>query len=315
MLSGLIYYMTDMGHLVDHARQGDSRAQATLYRLCRTKAVKACHRIVGDLPLSEELADDAFIVAFGKLHQLEDSRRFEPWLCQIARRLALRHLSRSHELPTISLYEVAEQAHEEQPPLSEEEILSAVDSLPQGYREVFRMSVIDGMSHLEIADQLVLEMVEQRVLCDQVVLTVCYDTDSLAPKNGRQSFRGEVTTDWYGRPVPKPAHGSANLGRQSSSTELILMAVGDLFDRIVDRRLLVRRMYVVANHVVPETQAEGVQLDLFEAEPDTDRERSRQEAILRIREKYGKNAILKGMNFEEGATARERNKTIGGHKA
>lgn len=154
MLSGLIFYMTDMGQLVDHARQGDSRAQATLYRLCRTKAVKACHRIVGDLPLSEELADDAFIVAFGKLHQLEDSRRFEPWLCQIARRLALRHLSRSHELPTIPLYEVAEQAHEEQPPLSEEEILSAVESLPQGYREVFRMSVIDGMSHLEIADQL-----------------------------------------------------------------------------------------------------------------------------------------------------------------
>ena len=176
---------------------------------------------------------------------------------------------------------------------------------------------------LEIADQLVLEMVEQHVLCDQVVLTVCYDTDSLAPKNGRQasvgdgrqSFRGEVTTDWYGRPVPKPAHGSANLGRQTSSTELILKAVGDLFDRIVDRKLLVRRMYVVANHVVPESRAEGVQLDLFEAEPDTDRERSRQEAILKIREKYGKNAILKGMNFEEGATARERNKTIGGHKA
>ena len=100
MLSGLIFYMTDMGQLVDHARQGDSRAQATLYRLCRTKAVKACHRIVGDLPLSEELADDAFIVAFGKLHQLEDNRRFEPWLCQIARRLALRHLSRCHELAT-----------------------------------------------------------------------------------------------------------------------------------------------------------------------------------------------------------------------
>jgi DNA polymerase V len=168
---------------------------------------------------------------------------------------------------------------------------------------------------LEIADQLVLEMVQQRMLCDQIVLTVCYDTESLAPKNGRQSFRGEVTTDWYGRDVPKPAHGSVNLGRQTSSTDLIIKAVGDLFDRIVNRRLLVRRMYVVANHVVPETQSEGVQLNLFEAEPDTGRERSRQEVILKIREKFGKNAILKGMNFEDGATARERNKTIGGHKA
>ena len=175
---------------------------------------------------------------------------------------------------------------------------------------------------LEIADQLVLEMVEQRVLCDQVVLTVCYDPESLADGKGTpgrassgRAFKGEVTQDWYGRPVPKPAHGSANLGRQTSSTDLIMKAVGDLFDRITDRTLLVRRMYVVANHVVDEASAAGVQLDLFQEEPDTDRERSRQEAILEIRRKFGKNAILKGMNFEEGATAKDRNKQIGGHKA
>ena len=94
-----------------------------------------------------------------------------------------------------------------------------------------------------------------------------------------------------------------------------MKAVGELYDRITDRSLLVRRMYVVANHVVDEASAAGVQLDLFQEEPDTERERSRQEAILEIRRKFGKNAILKGMNFEEGATAKERNKQIGGHKA
>ena len=175
---------------------------------------------------------------------------------------------------------------------------------------------------LEITDQLVLEMVEQKLVCDQMVLTVCYDPESLADGKGAtgrassgRTFKGEVTQDWYGRPVPKPAHGSANLGRQTSSTDLIMKAVGELYDRITDRSLLVRRMYVVANHVVDEASAAGVQLDLFQEEPDTERERSRQEAILEIRRKFGKNAILKGMNFEEGATAKERNKQIGGHKA
>ena len=175
---------------------------------------------------------------------------------------------------------------------------------------------------LEITDQLVLEMVEQKLVCDQMVLTVCYDPESLADGKGAtgrassgRTFKGEVTQDWYGRPVPKPAHGSVNLGRQTSSTDLIMKAVGELYDRITDRSLLVRRMYVVANHVVDEASAAGVQLDLFQEEPDSERERSRQEAILEIRRKFGKNAILKGMNFEEGATAKERNKQIGGHKA
>ena len=133
-------------------------------------------------------------------------------------------------------------------------------------------------------------------------------------KNGA-GYHGPVDNDWYGRPVPKAANGSINLGQQTSSSQLILKAAGELFDRIVNRNLLVRRMYVVANHVVPEDQAEAVQLDLFQEEHDTKKERSRQEAILEIRRKFGKNAILKGMNFEEGATAIERNKQIGGHKA
>lgn len=168
---------------------------------------------------------------------------------------------------------------------------------------------------LEMTDLLVMEMVSRKLLADQMVLTVGYDTESLTDKTVAARYHGPVTNDWYGRPVPKPAHGSVNLGRQTSSTDLIMKAMGDLFDRIVDRNLLVRRMYVVANHIVDENAADGVQLDLFEEEPDMERERSRQEAILEIRRKFGKNAILKGMNFEEGATAKDRNKQIGGHKA
>ena len=88
----------------------------------------------------------------------------------------------------------------------------------------------------------------------------------------------------------------------------------DLYDRIVDRRLCIRRVYVVANHVIDESKVEGVQLDLFEETVDTSRERSRQEAILEIRRKFGNNAILTGIDFEDGATTRERNNQIGGHR-
>ena len=165
---------------------------------------------------------------------------------------------------------------------------------------------------LEMAQQLALDLVEKHLVTDQIVLSVGYDTSSLA----ETEFRGEVSRDWYGRNVPKPAHGSINLPRQTSSTRLITEAVTELFDRIVAPDLLVRRMYVVASRVVDESKMSGVQLDLFE-EPHEDegRERSRQEAILEIRRKFGKNAILTGTNFDEGATGRDRNKQIGGHKA
>ena len=166
---------------------------------------------------------------------------------------------------------------------------------------------------LEMAQQLVLDLVDKHLLTDQIVLSVGYDAASL---DGPE-FRGNVARDWYGRAVPKPAHGSINLPRQTSSTRIISEAVTELFDRIVDPALLVRRMYVVAARVVDESRARAVQLDLFE-EPDFEddtRERSRQEAILEIRRKFGKNAILTGTNFDEGATGRQRNEQIGGHKA
>lgn len=161
----------------------------------------------------------------------------------------------------------------------------------------------------EMTDSLVLDLVEKRLVTDQMVLHIGYDTESLSA-----DYQGDVEADWYGRNVPKPAHGSVNLGRQTSSTTLIADAVMDLYDRIVDRRLFIRRVYVVANHVIDESKVEGVQLDLFEEPDDSGRERSRQEAILAIRRKFGKNAILTGIDFEEGATTRERNNQIGGHR-
>lgn len=165
----------------------------------------------------------------------------------------------------------------------------------------------------EMTDGLVLDLVAKQLVTDQMILTVGYDVDNLSG----DSYDGEVVRDWYGRDVPKPAHGSINLSHQTSSTKLIMDAVMTLFDKIVDRKLLVRRMYVVANRTVDESVKQGRQLDLFETTPEEDdgRERRRQEAIIAIKKKYGKNAILKGMNFEEGATAIERNGRVGGHKA
>ena len=166
----------------------------------------------------------------------------------------------------------------------------------------------------EMTDSLVMDLVSKRLVTDQIVIGVNYERLDGAASPGRKAYRGEQVRDWYGRTVPKPAHGSVNLGRKTSSTRLITEAVLGLFDRIVDHDLYVRRLNVTAANVTAEN-GEGEQLELFEESFDTDKERRQQEAILEIRRKYGKNAILKGMNFEEGATAIERNKQIGGHKA
>ena len=177
----------------------------------------------------------------------------------------------------------------------------------------------------EMTDLLSMDLVEKGMVTDQIVLSVGYDIENLSDPERRRRYHGPVDRDFYGREAPSPAHGSINLSGFTASTKEILDAATKLFDRIVDKNLLVRRMYVVANHVCPEgqqPQAEAEQLDLFSmAEPEDqktenpERERRRQEAILRIRSKYGKNAILRGMNLEEGATARDRNQQIGGHRA
>ncbi len=158
----------------------------------------------------------------------------------------------------------------------------------------------------EMTDSLVLSMVDKGLLTDQMVLHVGYDTSSAGAN-------GESVSDWYG--VPKPAHGSVNLPRPTSSTKIIMEAVTGLFRRIVDPSPMVRRILVIASHISYEDEADGVQLSLFDDAPeDNSRERRRQEAILSIRKKFGSNAILRGTNFEEGATAIERHNQIGGHR-
>lgn len=173
----------------------------------------------------------------------------------------------------------------------------------------------------EMADLLSLELVSKRIVTDQIVLTVGYDIESL-----KKSYSGAVETDRYGRKIPKTAHSSENIGRYTSSTKLICETAMKLFDRIVDKELLVRRMYIVANHIITENDTEKereyIQLNLFsdtgkqEAEEnELKKEKDMQKAILKIKSKYGKNSIIKGMNLKEGATALERNRQIGGHKA
>ncbi len=180
----------------------------------------------------------------------------------------------------------------------------------------------------EMTDLLVLDLVEKGLKTDQMVLTVGYDIDNVKIPSIRNSYHGEIVADHYGRAVPKPAHGSQNLGGYTSSTRKITQAVMELYDRIVDKDLLVRRMYVVANHIKNEgTMSESEppkQLDLFtdygalerekaEAEEREAREHSVQEAVISIHKKFGKNALVKGMDLEEGATTIERNGQIGGH--
>ena len=176
----------------------------------------------------------------------------------------------------------------------------------------------------EMTELLVLDMVKKGVKTDQLTLTIGYDTE-----NARW-FEGEIKSDHYGRPIPKHAHGTANLDDFYSSTKLITDAVLELFDRIIDPRLTVRRINVCANRITRESELylkkKCIQLDFFtdyEAEEKRleerrkflEREKKEQDAIIEIRKKFGKNAILKGFNFEEGATTRERNAQVGGHKA
>ena len=184
----------------------------------------------------------------------------------------------------------------------------------------------------EMTDGLALDLVSKKLVCDQVVLTVGYDIGNLSDPKIMAKYRGPVTEDFYGRMTPKAAHGSQNLEGFTSSTRAITEAMMALYDRIVNPNLLVRRMYVVANHVVNEAEAlaereaRSVQLDMFtdyaalereKAARDAQRlrERKQQRVVLEIKEKYGKNAILKGTDLEEGATQRERNNQVGGHRA
>lgn len=182
----------------------------------------------------------------------------------------------------------------------------------------------------EMVDLMVLDLVEKGLVTDQIVLTIGYDIENLTDADRRRQYYGEITVDRYGRKVPKHVHGTANLKRQTSSTHLITDAVMQLYDKIVHPKLLIKRITVTANHLVEESRAEQTpkyeQLDLFTdysvqqeqqaaENADLEREKRMQKAMIDIKKKFGKNAILKGMNLEEGATAKDRNEQIGGHKA
>ena len=244
---------------------------------------------------------------------------------------------------------------------------------------------------LEMADAAALNLVEKRFVADQMVLTVVYDNENLTDPAIREKYKGPVKKDWYGRMAPKSAHGTVNLGRHTSSSRIITDSVLGLYDRIVNPDLLIRRIYLVTNHVIEEAQIKrkAVKTDVFSSDPDRksnrknnrksdwendresahekgpasdpagnlstnqgkdpehgekgqagswqqldlftdyealeekkerekaalEKERRLQEAMLEIRRKYGKNAILKGTSLQEGATMRDRNQSIGGHKA
>lgn len=187
-----------------------------------------------------------------------------------------------------------------------------------------------GLVVKEMAEQAALELVDKGLVTDQMVLTIGYDRSSLENPEIRKAYRGEVTVDYYGRRVPKHAHGTQNLGRWTASARIITEAVMELYSRITDEKLLIRRISVTANHVTAEADARKEetyeQLNLFtdygklnkqqeEEKEALGKERKLQQTMLEIKKRYGKNAVLKGMNLEEGATAKERNNQIGGHKA
>ena len=182
----------------------------------------------------------------------------------------------------------------------------------------------------EMTDSLVLDLVEKGLVTNQLTLTVGYDIENLTDRNRRKKYQGEVKIDRYGRKIPKHGHGTANLEGYSSSTKQIMAAMLELFDRIVDKNLLIRRLNVTANRVIDEKSmpipSQYQQLDFFTdyaaeqekqkaEQAELAREKKIQEAMIDIKKKFGKNAVLKGTNLSEGATGKERNNQIGGHKS
>lgn len=182
----------------------------------------------------------------------------------------------------------------------------------------------------EMLEALSLDLVEKKLVTDQIVLTVGYDIENLTDAKRREAYNGEIKTDFYGRQIPKHARGMANIGRKTASTRLITDAVLKAYDENVDKKLLIRRINITANRVVPEATLSQTpapyQLSLFEDYEETEKQKAKedaelekerriQETLIGIKNKFGKNAILKGLNLQEGATAKDRNEQIGGHKA
>ncbi len=188
-----------------------------------------------------------------------------------------------------------------------------------------------GLIVAEMADALSLDLVSKGLVTDQIVLGIGYDVINLTESTNLEKFDGEIKVDRYGRLKPKDARGTVNLGRFTSATSLIVDATTELYEKITDKKLFVRYVNITANHIigendVPEVKRDAVQLDLFtdfeeeearkeQEEKDLQREHRRQKSVVAIQKKFGKNALLKGMNLEEGATMKDRNNQVGGHKA
>ena len=183
---------------------------------------------------------------------------------------------------------------------------------------------------LEMADAVSFDLIEQGVVADQLVLTIGYDVESLTNNNIRSKYNGKIKRDLYGRNVPVHSHGTINIARPTSSSRILIEKTAELYDRIVNPNLLIRRLTLSINHLKEENRIDthkyAVQPDLFsdfeeikrkreEEEKQLSKERSRQEAMLKLRRKYGKNVLLRGLNYAEGATQKDRNQQIGGHKA
>ena len=177
----------------------------------------------------------------------------------------------------------------------------------------------------EMTELLTLDLVDKNLVTSQIVLTIGYDVNNLIDLNIKKSYNGEITTDVYGRKIPKHAHGTINLDHKTSSTKIITNAVMILYDRIINKNLLVRRINITANNVINEmdTNSENQydQINLFVDYNKKNKEKQKeknekeiQKAMINIKKRYGKNAIIKGMNLQEGGTTIERNRQIGGHK-
>ena len=182
----------------------------------------------------------------------------------------------------------------------------------------------------EMAELLVMDLVEKGLATNQLVLHVGYDIDNLKNPEISQHYHGPVTTDRYGRTAPKSGYGTANLVQYSSSTRRIVQAAMELFERITDKNLLIRRISITANRLLDEnslplndgceqlslfTDQTALQTEREKERAELERERRMQKAMLSIKQKYGKNAILKASDLQEGATTIERNSQIGGHQA
>ena len=184
-----------------------------------------------------------------------------------------------------------------------------------------------GIVVREMANELALRMTNHGVVCDQIILFVSYDTSNIEADITGNPYNGPIDADYYGQMVPPSTHGSRNLRHATNSMQTIGDATVALYNSIINRKLFVRRLGIAANHIAADTKkiVEALQLDIFDnpeevskrlAEQKANKERDRklQETTLTIQSRFGKNTILLGTNFEEGATAQERNEQIGGHK-